>query len=56
MPILTIKECDELLARIERNEETLIKRTSPAGSTSDILIPIEIAHELLMLWKYHRQK
>jgi len=48
--ILTVGEAEELLQRCEK------PRLGPNNSTSDMIIPTEILHELLVVWKAARGK
>jgi hypothetical protein len=48
---LTEEEVNELLDRIERNEP----KGHPPGTVTNLIVPAEKLHELLMLWKAVRR-
>ena len=47
--ILTLDEANELLERCEQSH-----KGKPNNTISDILVPSEILHELLLVWKAAR--
>ncbi len=51
--VLTVAMADELLARIEKRRSDPLMR-GPPSTVTDLIVPIEIMHELLMLWKLAR--
>ncbi len=51
--VLTIAMADEMLERIERRRSDPIMR-GPPGTVADLLVPVGIMHELLMLWRLAR--